>query len=576
MVKTRRRWAAATAALLSVLLSLSAAGPAATQETSIDFSDRPFVVFAPAPPLPDEISHYPLPDGADDYWELWADDAPWKDAAEHIDAFAMHAWILRYSATDDDLRRAFAWLDEHDILFGLEVEPLTWPGPDVCDHTEGFEGPYDLEEAQRVRDLGGKVDYIVLDEPYVNAHKKAGPGACGYPVEQVVDEVAEFVRRFREIHPGVVVGSIEPVLGEPYLTREDFEIWLDTWEERTGEPFAFLDIDVDWRQADWPERVLGAESVADARGVPFGMLYLGSEFARDNDEWLAQLAEHAATFEQGHGGTPDLVGFYSWHSQPDRLLPDGDLDAFTGRINQYFGERTALSTPTTESRALTGQLLTADAMPIAGAVVEVTADPLDGGRFRHRLAGTVPAAARQALVAVRANTEGARPSPVNVRIADVSYRENGKRANLVPNPRFGRGLEGWGPYGSGDVKVAGEGGGRTLALKATPSQTILVDGEPFRVTPGAAFEFAATIDVPAKSLGSGYVSIIFLGDTEVARENLWFTTRPIELPSVTTDADGRYRVPVRKLRAGRYDLTVTYPGDIGHWPALADTRVRVP
>lgn len=577
MVKTRRPWAmaVATATVAAALSSISAAAPAATQETAIDVSDGPFVVFAPAPPLPDEISDYPLPDGADDYWELWADDAPWKDAAEHIDAFAMHAWILRYSATDDDLRRAFAWLDEHDILFALEVEPLTWPGPDVCDHTESFEGPYDLEEVRRVRALGGHIDLLALDEPYSHAHAYRGPGACRYPVEQVVDETWAFVQQVRALHPGVVVGSIEPLVGDPRLTDEDFEIWLDTWQERTGEPFAFLDIDVDWRQADWPERVLGAESVADARGVPFGMLYLGSEFARDNDAWLAQLAEHAATFEQGHGGTPELVGFYSWHSQPDRLLPDTDLDAFTGRINQYFGERTVLSIPTTESRALEGQLSSADGMPIADAVVEVTADPLDGGRLRHRLSGTVPAGARQALIAVRANIEGGRPSPVNVRIADVSYRENGKRANLVPNPRFGRGLEGWGPYGSGDVKVVAEDGGRALRLKAKPSQAIMVDGEPFSVTPGAEFEFAATVDVPGTSLGSGYVSVIFLGDTEVARENLWFATRPLELPPVTTDADGRYRVPLRKLRPGRYDLTLTYPGDIGHWPALADSRVRI-
>jgi len=371
------------------------------------------------------------------------------------------------------------------------------------------------------------------------------------------------------------VGSIEPVVSDPRLTERDFETWLDTWEERTGEPFAFLDIDVDWRQPDWPDRVLGAEAVADARGVPFGMLYLGSEFARDNDEWLAQLAEHAFTFEQEHGGTPDLVGFYSWHSQPDRLLPDNDTDAFSGRINQYFGTRSALDEPTVTGRAASGQLSTVDGEPLAGADLTVVADPLDGGRFRHKLSGTVPASARTALIAVRANVEGGTPSPVNVRIADVSYREDGKRKNLVPNPRFARGLESWGAYGVGEVKVVADKNGRAMRLKARPSQSILVDGEPFKVTPGAPFEFAATIEAPGKSLGSGYVSIIFLGDAEVARENLWFTSRPIELPMAVTGEDGGYSIPLKRLGKGRYDLVVTYPGDIDHWPALANTRVRV-
>lgn len=579
MVKTRRLSSlpvVARSALLAVgLLMVASVAPTSASDPPIDFSEAPFVVFAPAPPLPDAISDYPLPDGADDYWELWADDAPWRDAAGHIDAFAMHAWMLRYSATDEDLRRLFDWLAEHDILFGLEVEPLTWPGPDVCDHTESFEGPYDLEEARRIRALGGRIDFLALDEPYSHAHAYRGPGACNYSVEQVVDETWDFVQKVRGLHPGVVVGSIEPVVSDPRLTDEDFEIWLDTWAERTGEPFAFLDIDVDWRQEDWPERVLGAEAVADSRGVPFGMLYLGSEFAGENDKWLAQLAEHAVTFEQGHGGTPDLVGFYSWHSQPDRLLPDDDIDAFSGRINQYFAERTAFDEAVVTPKAISGQLLTAAGEPLDGAVVEVTAVPLDGGRFRHKLSGTVPRSARQALVAVRANAEGGTPAPVNVRIADVSYRENGKRTNRVPNPRFARGLEGWGPYGSGDAKVVRDGDGRALRVKAQPSQTILVDGEPFKVTPGADFEFAATIEVPGKSLGSGYVSVIFLGDAEVARENLWFVTRPIELPAVTTDADGRYRISIGKLRSGRYDLTVTHPGDIDHWPALSNVSIRV-
>lgn len=64
---------------------------------------------------------------------------------------------------------------------------------------------------------------------------------------------------------------------------------------------------------------------------------------------------------------------------------------------------------------------------------------LSRSRLRHKLSGSVPGSARQALVAVRANVEGGTPSPVNVRIADVSYHENGKRTNRVPNPRFCQG-----------------------------------------------------------------------------------------------------------------------------------------
>lgn len=569
MVKTRLL----VAMVVSVLLG-SVGAPAAGEDEPIDFSDAPFVIFAPAPPLPDEISHYPLPDGAEDYWDLWADDAPWTDALEHIDAFATHGWILRYSSSDEDLRRMLAWLDERDIPLAMEVEPLTWPGPDVCDHREGFEGPYDLDEARRIRDLGGHIEFISLDEPYVNAHAYTGPRACGYTVEQVVDEVWDFVRAFRRIHPGVQVGTIEPIVGDPRLSDRDFETWLDTWEERTGEPFAFLSIDVDWRQTDWPQRVAGAEAVADARGVPFGMLYLGSEFSHENDVWLADLAQHAATLEQGHGVTPDLVGFYTWHPQPDRLLPDDDINAYTGRINQYFGKRTALQGPVVRGRTASGRLTTSEGGPLADRVVSGTAHPLGGGTSRNRLSGTVPESATGALIAVRANAEGGTPSQVDVRISDVSYREDGGE-NMVPNPRFAKGLDDWAAYGSGKVKVVGGKGDRSMRLTAKPKQAIFVDGTQFKVTPGAEYDFAATVDVAGKSLGSGYVSLIFIAEDELARQNLGFWVGPQRLPPVTTSEDGTFDILLGQLSPGRYDVVLEYAGDIDHWAANTRFPVRL-
>lgn len=544
----------------------------------IDSSDEPFVIFAPSPPKPDAIAHYDLPDGADDYHELFAPDAPWLTAAEHVDVFAISSWFVRYYATDDELRALIAGLDERGIALGLEMEPLTWPGPEVCDHTEGFEGPWDLEMAQKLKDLGGTVRLVSLDEPYANAHKLSGPGACAYPVEQVVDEVRDFIRRLRLIFPDVVVGSIEPLVTFPRMEARDFEIWLDTYEGRAGEPFAFINVDVEWRRQDWPQTVREIEAVADARAVPFGILYYGDEHAQTNEDFLAAVADHAFVFEQQAGGTPDVVGFYAWHEQLDRVLPDDDLDAFTGRINQYFGVRTELTQPriAAEGRAVTGRLTTEADEPLAGADIEIEATPLGRARQRHRLSGTVPANARKALVAIRANVEGGRPAVVNVRISDISYREGGKRKNLVPNPRFGKGLDSWGPYGDGDVRVMRGVGGAELAIRAQPLQAAYVDGATFRVKPGAAFDFSATLDVPRKSFDSGYVSLIFLGgEEESGRRNLWFAPRPIGLGSVTTGEDGGYRVATRSLGNGRYRLELAYGGDLDHRPSRTQARITV-
>jgi hypothetical protein len=62
----------------------------------LDLTQRPFVIFAPAPPKPERVKDYPTPDGAADYWGLWEPEAPWQEAASRIDLFAIHSWMVRH------------------------------------------------------------------------------------------------------------------------------------------------------------------------------------------------------------------------------------------------------------------------------------------------------------------------------------------------------------------------------------------------------------------------------------------------------------------------------------------------
>jgi hypothetical protein len=48
-----------------------------------------------------------------------------------------------------------------------------------------------------------------------------------------------------------------------------------------------------------------------------------------------------------------------------------------------------------------------------------------------------------------------------------------------------------------------------------------------------------------------------------------------DLAPVTPDEDGTYRIPLGELRPGRYDLELSYDGDIDHWAASTQQRIRV-
>ncbi|MGA7280353.1 MAG: hypothetical protein WBZ40_01090 [Acidimicrobiia bacterium] len=547
---------------------------------SLDLSKNPLVLFGPVPPMPPGAD-LPLPQGSADYFDLFSPGADWVDAAAHVDVFKLHAWEVRHFLSDDQLRQIFAWLADNDIPLMFETEPLQPPDPDVCNHTESFEGPYDLEMARRVEELGGTIAVVAIEEPYAFAHKLQGPGSCQYSVERIVDEVIDYIDEMRRIFPDVPVGSIEPVWQSPPTTADDMEIWLDTFAERAGEPFAFLHIDPDWNRPDWTDVALEIEAVADARGIPFGVLYNGG-LETDGRSWLQSTMDHIAEFETLAGGTPQHIAFQSWVDQPDRLLPDDDLGAFTSIINRYFGTRTRLSAGLEtdgESSEIVVSLVGDDGGELGGRPITIGLRPLSGAPQLHTVSGLVPTSATTAVIAIRVNAEDAVPGDANVTLSQVSYEEDADGVNRVQNPAFDLGLEGWGMYGDtlGDAAIRQDSsGGSQLELVADSSQELFIDSDPFPVQAGASYELRAVIGVPEQSIDTATVAVVFLADTEVARQTIRFQPVLDTRPPIATGTDDAVRIPTDDVPSGGYEVVVHYEGDLGFWPAAASLVLDVP
>jgi hypothetical protein len=541
----------------------------AASEPRLDLSARPFISFTAVPPKPPEKADIPVPDGADDYWDLFKPGAPWEEVAESLDVFRIHAWQVRHIFTDDQMRSMFDALRDMDLPLAMEIEPLDPPDPDVCDHTESMEGPYDLESAQRVKDAGGVVQLVILDNPFSFGHRLQGPGSCQYPVEEVVRQVIDFLDAFREIHPNVAVVSIEGIAWP--TAAEDMALWLDTYEEMAGEPFDFLEMDVNYSLRDWPELALAVEDVADSRGVPFGIIYT-DQLAETNDEWLAAVASRMTTFEEVFGGTPDDVAFLSWVDQPKRVLPEDDPSAMTSLILRYLGDRTRTTFDVADGVA-EGIVTTKDGRPMAGGTVEISAAPRSVVAQTLSVSGTVPSSATTALVLMRLNIETPDVGNGSFVVHDVTYTEDGSEDNLVPNPEFATDMESWGVYGEpfGDAgTIASEvGNGHSLQLEAGADQVVLVDGTPFEVTPGADFDFSATVSVPEGSFDLGSVAVAFVDAAENGRAIIDFRSDSLlSVGTATTGADGTFSIPL-SLESNTYELEAVYPGDVRHWQSSA-------
>jgi hypothetical protein len=540
-----------------------------------DLTGTPRVWFAPLPPLGDRTD-LPFADGSTDYFDLFLPGAAWAGAASSVQVFKIYSsWVDNY-ATDDQLRQVVDGTRNRGQALALEIGGLT-TASGCGAGVEGFDAS--LQTLDRIRAAGGSVSLVAFDEAYAFGHAYAGPNACRWTAQQVAEQAATFTRELRAAWPGILVGDIEPLWSE--IGVAELGSWMDAYQAAAGRPLDFLHLDADWNLPDWAERAAAATVEARSRGVQAGMIYNGGD-AQTDAAWTRAAREHADAFEAALGGPPDQVVFQSWMDHPDHVLPDSDPSTFTGLIRQYAGGR---STITVDAQATgKGRLdVTGTTAPDepgdtpSGARLRLTALPIDGAYQVSQLDGRVPAGASTAVVVLRVNTEDAGPGPVHLRIYRLGYVQGGGSRNRVPDPGFAAAPDGWGVSGAAQARfvASDRGSGRMLRVDATSGQDLLVDSSAFPVTAGARYRFTAALRVPASASGNAYLAVVFLHGTEVARHRLELAPEPIGLGTARATSSGRFTFRGLRLDPGRYRLRIEDPGDADHWPATAETTLRV-
>ena len=537
--------------------------------STVDLSARPMIWFAPHPAvdLPGFVK------GSADYFDLFADASDWSSAANQVHAFKIYDQIgLARDPTDEEFLRVIDGLRDRGIPLAMELGALP-PHPGFgpigaagqCgEGIEGFAGVVAVQTVQRIADLGGTVALVAFDEPLAHGHFYEGENACSWSVERVAEEVAAFVAMLRKVEPDIVVGDIEPAWAGPEIGADEIALWLDAYEEAAGEPLGFFHLDVDWTRPGWPEVAREIEDAVRSRNVPFGIIYNGGDDTGSDAEWVQLSAERAYAYEQEWGGLPDHVVLQSWQFHPQRVLPEDDPTTFTGLVGRYLGRRTAVEAEVGDG-AVGGRVVTTSGDAVPGAVVAVTAQPLDGARQTLVIESVVPEGAEFGELGIRINTEGAGPGPADLRIYQVGYTEADEPVNRVPDPDFGYlaqfDLEGIA------VVASDTGDGTMLRLTAQPDKEINLGSDRFAVTPGARYRLTVEAAVPEASAASGYVGVVFLAGAELERHTVPLAPVAEEAGSVTADKEGRFRVALLDLAPGRHRIVASYPGDLRSWPS---------
>ena len=302
--------------------------------------------------------------------DLFAGDAAWDVAASEIGVFKLYGEWVAYHATDAQLRAAVQDIARRGLVLAVEMGPLD-PPASCGQGVEGFAGTDEGRLiSRRIRDAGGILDVVALDEPYYFAHLYDGPNACHWSVDEVADGVRAFRDVMRDEWPAVLIGDTEPM--PPGVTPDGLAGWLDAYREAAGEPFAFLHLDMDWSIDAWPQLGLDVEAIGQAREVPIGMIYNGGSASTDA-QWLAITGGRVAAYETDAGARPEHVVFQSWMDKPDRVLPETDASTFTWLINRYVTDRDSLCalSPGPENVAL-GRPVTASSSLVGSPAARAT------------------------------------------------------------------------------------------------------------------------------------------------------------------------------------------------------------
>lgn len=516
---------------------------------------------------------------------LFSAEAPWEKAASHIQVFNLYGgWVAHFpwepaEATDDELQSIVTDLNRRGMAIGFEASPLV--ATEECGQgIEGFFGPEEgLRIVHRLKSLGATVAYVSLDEPFAFGHIYDGPNACNWTPEKIAQKVENYVEAIKSVYPGAIIGDNEPLWAG--VDPEELIRWMDTYRAVTGSNLPFLHLDPDYSRADWSETAKQIEDAARARGIEFGIFYAGDAGDAADSIWLNKAFERARVYELMAGGKPDHVKFQSWNDHPDYLLPEENPDTFTALINRYFRIRTSLtldlgSMAKDGSRNATGVL--SDAMGLLPtdptATVELTIKAVDGPGLvaEYTLTGIVPAGAIRSDVGFRVNTECGCRGASDFVLYRVLFVEGSGNTNLVPNSAFEQGMNGWGSWGNGRVRLESndQGNGHMLHVSATEDQNIAINSAPFDVTQGATYSLTFVARIPPAAFGSGYFDITFQNaGGEFQREKIQLVPAVVKIGVSMIDTQGHYAISIPGPATGVILLEVNYPGNDEYWPAYA-------
>jgi hypothetical protein len=259
---------------------------------------------------------------------LFEPNAPWQQAAAPVAAFKISMQFASRSA-EGDLSTLITELQRRHIALAIEMGML--PNDRGCGKGEGYMPTKLLDLAmKRIRRLGGRLDYVAMDEVVFFGHERYWPDkqgrACKDTIEELAKEIAVNVAAIDQYFPDAKVGDIEPITSNqgfnPVQLAKDYLAFADLFQAATGKPLAFFHTDIAWRSPNWRPGIAPLKAGMRTRGIRYGIIIGGTPDQTDDVSWTRTGLDALKTLAGNPATAPQDVIIQSWQPLPTHYLPE--------------------------------------------------------------------------------------------------------------------------------------------------------------------------------------------------------------------------------------------------------------
>ena len=275
--------------------------------------------------------------GAPDYIATFEPGAPWARAAAIINVFKVSTNFLAH-APDQAVSTLLEGLRQRHIALAMEGLMLQ-ARPSCGRGVEGYTGPEAISRiSARVRNLGGRISYLAMDEPVYFGHTKTGPGMCNDSLASLAAQIAPKIRVLQAAFPGMIVGDIEPLTNETVDSLSTILAFAKAFAQETGIRLSFVHADVGWH-SDYQPQLAAWRGALHGAGIRMGVICHGDPNLDSDQVWANQAIERSRAVLDDPSERPDDVVFQSWMPRPTYMLPDDRFGTMTSIVAHAFTPR---------------------------------------------------------------------------------------------------------------------------------------------------------------------------------------------------------------------------------------------